>query len=523
MATYYGRQAYEGFAKALGSKMGLSVTVEAGQSAAINGQGVITLPDMDRYQTQSEFELTCGTIVHELSHQFYGSHEHFANSKNDRFFRDCLNAVLDVADETWIDRWFVTTWQNARPGDLLHKGNWDAKWNKDWKPKNDGNDAWRILCFGIVAAREGIKGRHGTRASIIDFANSKGVDALKCWGLIARAKARKQKSYWDSARSPEWWKRILSLADELAKELAPLAPPPGAPSLPMPGGMGVGTAVGQGQASLPSGATEATAADVAAALDGKPSPQQSQPAQSQAQAQGQPTKGAGGVSAGQAAQYMSHKDACAMLLPAVRKVGERLATDGDCLDTLDGLATGTRIGDVVRLTTDGQCMARWNIDEHADGMAVAVTLDCSGSMRYILPAVSGVAQAFAAGLSDCADIQRIVFGLAAYPVDSFEHCSDLGCTATHYAVEQAVNLLKPKAAGQKWIVIITDGDPDNPAATQRAVQEAIAAGIKVLAIGLGKGTAKMIRGSMPGAKVVAADDVIRLAIELDAAAQEIAR
>jgi hypothetical protein len=44
---------------------------------------------------------TCAMIIHEVAHVFYGSHTEFAaQRKHERLWRDCFNAVLDVADES---------------------------------------------------------------------------------------------------------------------------------------------------------------------------------------------------------------------------------------------------------------------------------------------------------------------------------------------------------------------------------------------------------------------------------------
>src|SRR5688572_22532554 len=101
-STYYGRAAYEGFAKAIASQLGITVDLADGKSACINAEGRITIPAMNTFQTEEQFVQTCGTIVHEISHQFYGSHRHIDQNRS-RLEHDCFNAVLDVADETWVE------------------------------------------------------------------------------------------------------------------------------------------------------------------------------------------------------------------------------------------------------------------------------------------------------------------------------------------------------------------------------------------------------------------------------------
>jgi Mg-chelatase subunit ChlD len=135
-------------------------------------------------------------------------------------------------------------------------------------------------------------------------------------------------------------------------------------------------------------------------------------------------------------------------------------------------------------------------------------------MSARLPACAGIARAFALGMRDCGDVHTIAFGTSARVVRDFERVSTMGGTATHLALELAHKWIANRP-GSKWIVLITDGLPGDRPATDRACAAALAAGCRVLAIGLG------CTFTMPGAICSTANDATRLAIELDAATRVI--
>jgi hypothetical protein len=203
-----------------------------------------------------------------------------------------------------------------------------------------------------------------------------------------------------------------------------------------------------------------------------------------------------------------------LLSPAVNKVAQRIAVDGESVALDDGLMSGSRLGQAHRLVTDGQCLARWNTADNAEGVSVSVVLDCSGSMANIRAEVAGIARAFAQNMRHAAAVQSLVFGTRVRESDDFGRVSDMGGTNTHLALEESLKWLSGRP-GQRWIVLISDGQPNNLEATERACHQAIAQGVHLLAVGLNCNL------SMPAAIVVTANDPAHLAIELDAAAQRI--
>jgi hypothetical protein len=261
----YGRRAYEGFAKAIGAKMGLKVQVEDGASACIDSAGVVRLPGMNTYQSEHEFEVTCGVVVHELAHQFYKSHQQI-DAQRSRLEHDCLNAVLDVADETWVGHWFQRS-GNVRPGELLFIANADAL-SRNWKAYTDwGNaasHAWKVLVVGILAARLHVRGnlRRLVRFTMQRAWREGQVDAHKCFRLIRQARRTKACNGQPTSKR---FAKLIRLAKQLADLLKPFTPPAGAPAPAGGPGAGIGSgieaAVAVGSANIPGGATEAGASE----------------------------------------------------------------------------------------------------------------------------------------------------------------------------------------------------------------------------------------------------------------------
>ncbi len=417
----YGRTAYEGFAKAIGSKLGLSVTVEDGSHACIDAGGVVHLPQMSTYQTEPEFAVTCGTIVHELAHRFYQSHR-LLQTKRSRLEHDCLNAVLDVADETWVAEWFDRI-GNKRAGELLTLKNnhWCYSspfpyydWYYDWsKPETH---AWKVLCTGIFKARLSPSRQLSrmTRYNAREAAKL-GVNAKLCWTLIKRARRTRREDATPNARR---FRKLLRLTAKLATLLKPFTPPDDAPPAASP----LEAALGAGSDKQPKNAEEATAQDGADLAD-------------------KSRRGSGGTGDDSGSPNRYDPEAFALLSPAVHKVTQRIALDGDGATVEDGLRNGPALGQAYRLMTDGQCLARWGVSDHADGVSVSVILDCSGSMHMVRSKCAGIARAFALSMRECGAVQSLVFGSLCKESDDFDHVRAMGNTATHLALDKAIGWL----------------------------------------------------------------------------------
>lgn len=497
----YGRTAYAGFARALASKLGLKVHIEDG-SPCIDAAGTIRLPDMNTYQTAEEFAVTCGVLVHEMAHQFYNSHSQIDPNRS-RLEHDCLNAALDVADETWISKWFDVR-QNTRPGELLTGSNESsvtANWKQytDWA--NDATHAWKVLCAGILGARLPMNRnvKRMQRHTALHSARH-GVNARACFSLLRSARLGKKDN---GDPTPRRFAKLIRIAKKLAAILAPFAPQGGESCGAMIGG-DVAGAVSQGTQQVPGNATEATTSDGVAIAEGKGTVDG---------AFSPNANGGRGVgSSGSVTDFRA--DSFAALYPAVKRVAQRIAVDGDGLARHDGLNNGPTLGQVYRIATDGQALSRWSKTDNADGVSVAVVLDCSGSMSYHLGEVAGVARAFAQGLRECGHVESLCFGDKVEKSDDFSRVRVLGGTQTSLAINEATKRLADRT-GAKWIVLITDGQPDCQTATNAAAAAARAKGVKILAVGLN------CTITMPGCACAVATDVNHLAIKLDAAVRMI--
>lgn len=469
---YYGRIAYEGFAKAYGARHGVTVTVKPGANPSVNAQGEITLPSMDKYQTAEEFESTCASVIHEVSHVLYGSHVEFANAHTngkDTLYMDCLNAVLDVCDETAIGAKEESN-GNRRPEHLLVSAN-DSAYVASNGFVNHPKHA-RILCNGIVRARMGRHYRYYGNSTVTDIPE---VDVNACYRILR------------AARTPKGTpKRTTNakLAERLAKILAPVAPPPNDKPAIMPVS---GASNAQGEDSLPADGIEA------GEMDGE--------------------QIAGGKRAGSyyyESPEVSYNRAHEVLLPAIKRVAQRMATDGDSIMRDEGYTSGAGVSQAFRLFTDGNCMGRWFTNEHADGMSVAVLLDTSGSMDERRADCAGLADAFAEGMREYATVKTWAFDSRVMPVHSFKTADGGGGTRTAQAIDAANVWLKTRE-GKKVTVIITDGQPDSISDCQTTSMQSPG---KVIGIALDT-RGEYLRQSMPNALVIEAVDAARLAMELD--------
>lgn len=500
MAMIYGHQAYEGFAKALGSRLGLVVKVTDGACAAINGEGTITLPKMNTFQTAEQFAITCGTLVHEMAHQFYGSHK-YIDPKRSRLEHECLNAVLDIADETWVSRYFDNA-QNTRPGQLLTAGNLDALDQSalhDWT--NKASHLWKILCTGILDARI-IKNRRLNAIKRHNAVMAKPeVDAKKVWSIMKRARVD---SKCDGKPSSSRFPKLIKLAKAIAELLLPYAPPEGGQGTPdkgegFPGGQpkqgGLSEALSHGRPDKLPGFTEANAKQGASIAEGKG------------------LLGGDNIG-GSADSHLACQQSFSLLHRPVQQIAQRIAIDGDSLSLSEGLSSGPKLGQVHRLMTDGACLSRWQENEHADGLAISILLDCSISMTHQMSECAGIAQAFLAGMQECGQTQALIFGSRCEEVQSFEEVRILGGTSTHLALDKATSWLKSKS-GSKWLVCVTDGRPKSQELVDECCHKAHAAGIKILVVGL------ICKIRMPHATCVVANDMNHLAIELEQASRMI--
>lgn len=493
-SLYYGQRAYEGFAKAFASRIGVSVNVSGSTTSPhVDASGTIHLPGLNGYQTKEEFEDTCATVIHEIAHVYFGSHALFESFKaiKPRLWMECLNAVLDIADEAAMGA-SQTAAGNPRAEQLMFQSNARAgntapnlKPNPHKGKPNPAPAHWRILATGIIRSRCYKTNRTGYgRWLVKEFP---ALDIKRAFEIMMSCRGSRA-----GIRYSEGF--LINRADELYTILETIAPADSEPQTPMPGGAGAG----QPGTASPFQGTEATEAD------GEQEAGQTTP------------MGGNGVGGGgeDPSAWQADQGCFDTMLPIVKRIASRFATDGEAINNEGGYSAGMGVKDAYRLATDGQCMGRWTMDEHADGMAVAVLLDISGSMDDIITQVQGVAEAFAVGMKECANVKRWSFGEDVHEVDSFCRVRTEGDTMTGRAIKAAREWLSTQSAGQRLIVCLTDGQPNFRSQTPVQVALAISEGVKVIAVALGD-CEQAISKSMPMATIVSAQDSNRLAIALE--------
>lgn len=528
--AYYGQAAYEGFAKAFGSLLGIdaaAIRVQSGDGPSIDVNGVLHLPGMSGYQDADDFETTCGSIVHEMAHLWCRSHRELAVRRT-RLAMDCLNAVLDVADETALARDFARRGL-GRPGDLLRRGNQRHLPSRgggycpvfDWSPAARTPVHWRVLAAGIIVTRLSEQSEKAKlprsdqlmvgrcrRRTIGDARNHPAnIDARAVFAVLARARTT------GTARKP--MRTLVRLASELETLLAAVAPPEGqtGPGEPMPGQGKPGGPSPDGSTTVSAVPSFGTEAGAEAGADAARAPAKGDAAGQQAPVSATAdSRGASGGGEGAEEGLSPSETARRMCGPAVAAIARRIANDGQGTDRESGYARGGSVAEPYRLVTDGLCMSRWQEEMEADGMSVAVLLDCSGSMGHVLASVAGVAQAFAQEMRECGDVKCWAFGsLVRESHDDYEHPRTMGGTQTGSAIAAANQWLQPRR-GAKWIVLITDGCADSPESAKMQALYASQMGVKILSVGFGRYV------PLAGAINVTAMDVPHLAIELQGAA-----
>lgn len=545
ISVYYGPKAYEGYAQALAVKFGLKFKVKHGAKFGVDENGVIQLKGMSTYQTAEEFRITCAALMHEMAHVKYGSHIELAGTdrrakdcgNKSTLYQSCLNAAFDVADELGLGRSELDA-GNPYPQEELanfHAHNWKTYKDKYADPEHP-NPLWQVLSTAIIKHNCG-KPRMVQNKVLKKKLADLGIDITKVFTTLGYLK---QYDRWAGNHT-----MVRRVARRLARLLEPLERPESEepedmPKFPGglaggPGGAGdkpqdeqgqeAGTdssgqeeaqgSLSNGMSQLPESAREASKIEGEMMVMANNAPRPQSPSQT---AVVKPPSAGGNLEyrAPGTAVRPHDKNAVKMLLPTCRKIADRIATDGDSVWREDYHRTGYGVTKPERLITDGNCMSRWAMDEHADGCNVGILLDCSYSMERILSSVAGIARAFALGISRCAKTKCWVFGSwCEESLDMFNTVGEMNDTRTGDAMRKA-NKWLTTTVGKKLMVIITDGDAGDKDLQRRECIRARKAGIEVLAIAISNDerNAQAIAAAFPGAQTAHALDVNRLAVRL---------
>ena len=177
---------------------------------------------------------------------------------------------------------------------------------------------------------------------------------------------------------------------------------------------------------------------------------------------------------------------------------------------------------MTRVAIDRRCFVRRNGE--GEKISVAVILDVSGSMEGKSGAVAAVAQSFLDAVRPIADsVDTAIFSNETIEQPGFRDLSkaEWSNTFTDRALNWAAKKLQGKR-GRRVVVMVTDGEANEPADTQAACQKLVRSGVTVLGISY-QHKAEDIIESMPGASIAQADTIPELGMRLARAAAKIAR
>jgi hypothetical protein len=499
--TFYPQSALEGFGAALADKLNVRIDYTTGQPRT-DGRTVY-LPAITAPLDVVEFAALCGVAVHEAAHVFFGScsrMQWYADRNGpttERALRAaCMNAVLDVADETRVE-WFVNSAE-----DLLRASNRDAAAKIVAADSLTNSDpVWAVLAAAILSAR----GVYSKALRAQAEAHPRYAEMCKAHWILKKCRARKCRI---PRRTRPQWASLIDTADKLVDLLRPFGDASGAPQAQFgpvgaePDGMGAGKdAPVLGQDQL---ADEADGAAIAEGVTPGGS-------------------GAGGTGKENASAAPFDGGLYGALRPALAGPVERLARADEADGFSSGHLSGPRVGrNIETALIDGRCFDRRNAE--GEKLHVAILLDGSGSMDSAMPAVSAIAQAFTDAVKGVAEtVSLAVFSDCTRPVGDFRDRSQFppaSCTGTERGLLWAELALKGKP-GRRVCVVITDGQPDSRDMTSIACQSLTAERVSVIGIAF-QTDPKDIRATMPRAQVIAANTPNELACQLGMIAQRIA-
>lgn len=511
---WYGGYAYEGFARAFGYSLGVEVVIGDASKAKVkcahvDSEGRLVLPAISGYRNYIGFLDCCATVIHEVAHVFYDSHKLMNAHAKTALEAACMNGVLDIADETHISAQ-CKRFGNPRAGRILNASLARASFEivtaingiiattgVKIRPENDAavqRPVDYLIGLVILCGR----GVH-TAQQLIDTASTLAKRAclqpldfrsIALVSIQAGAKLNPNASADDRSE----------LLVKCFKKLVELVKPWEAKATPR----------GSSQQGAPGNGSESQKTGSFHTHGGARSVEHLGYDQSEASEEvGEDLANGGAGSEGHEHGQVVASDSSQKLVAApARKIADRIAIDGDGISRENGLQSGATVREPYRLMTDGLCMGRWNELPNADGVVVSIAVDLSGSMSGHASSVLGMAKAFSDAFERVAPVQRIVFGTCAYQVESFERSPMMGGTDTHLALELAQKFFESHPKGEKWLIIITDGESSSPGRTDAEAQKIMRSGGKILVIGINTHI------SMPATKTVVSRDENQIAMAL---------
>ena len=512
-ATYYGKAACDGFARAAAGMLDVSAQFRSG-SPRTDGS-TVWLPEIPKGQgfDAAGFRDWCATVWHELAHVAFGTadrHRTFVDespSYPPDLAAFAYNVIADLADEARLPAHLRTQGHDSA-ATVVRKAFVDsnteatlAQWRSGQISPGSppGRAAGMLALCGNFSFVPHSAGYDAVTTAIKHWRGS----MPNLWDCIRAARpARKPPTAaWKGGpRKATDWSRMAAMATALADLLLPLWPKDAAdqPTLVAFGRL-------PSPADLPPGAIEATEAEGEAQAKGIPvvrRPKPDAPAVDQ--------------------------EALAAFRRGMASIVERMRVSSD--GGRDEGAPMGRFTRPVRACTDGLAFTAPVVDRTNDRVSACVLLDRSGTMATNggFAATAAIADALSSELARHCDVTRIAFGergsailstAAPRTVSDFGSSGRGGTTPTAEALALAAAAIKGRP-GRRYVIVVTDGIPDDPASCRAACSALVRSGATVLGIALGCPPDR-IRESMPGAAIAAAPDLPTLCAGLGVIAARI--
>lgn len=427
----YGRRSLRSFADAISRLTGrrFEILFDGGMPRT-DGKRVF-LPEKTVHSLK-EFQALCGIALHEVAHAWFGTPGRMkgmlrAYSEPDRpLAKECLNAVLDVADEVRLEGGF------ARGVELFARAR-EFCVGRRLPPPAKPPSATELLAAGILLARS--EPRDPVRRALYGWGSRPGIRRIV--RLLSRTPEPVGPCGFTPDRSEAEWARLERLGRRLFGIVSQYANEVGQPE------------------------PVQTAARKALVARGRR----------------RARRHAGSASSWD--QLPDHlRRGCPpfdeSLLQAVRPTFRRIAQSFPAepeREVCRGLISGPKLGNLPRYGTDGKIFARWEYQD-VGRSAVALLIDQSSSMIVHLGTFLPYAVALAESLDETEGVELGLFrfGTRVEQVGEpreLRKIELLGQTFTHLALRAARDWLTKRDVELRTTILITDGCPtDGAAATE---------------------------------------------------------
>ncbi|WP_413936947.1 hypothetical protein [Nitrospira sp. BLG_1] len=513
--SMYGEEEIINFAKGMAQRTGVDIRVRKGKPKT---DGKTVWLDCEPCKNETEYLIRTGDADHEIAHAWFESWQHLGDKPKtmaallgdiqmDWLMHECMNVVVDVHDESRMEKLIPGTQAALRTGNLYAGAMVYEKLTEAYRNGTPAPLGWRdLLMTGLANARLGNTSSLKTGKTWLSGFDRRQLQYIKqsqyydgipqtvVDKVIAILKSCSEKGAKNVARRASDWKRICDQAEELFKTIRPFVDQ--ADKLPeQPSNAGA------------KGSGDGGGAEGEAKSSGNKDQQNNDPGKRVRQKSENAAKGnnvnkdpydpstcaGGGVSSPMQPQsqnkYRPKNGFYNQCLNEMSKTVEVLMETSEAMRLVHYRDSGQTLGKKwVRLFTDQRVFVT---KDRADGheLSMALLLDCSGSMSHILGDCSAACAAIGmAAKGFGAEVRSWVFGdyCKEVPIESLrDGVPGQGGTAGSGALKDANRWLDGQASGRKLVVIITDGSWSDSTEARGLVVNGARNGIEYSMIGLG--------------------------------------